>query len=59
MSNITHKSFAQLKKEASIAYEPNGFSIKQWLAVTNKLFEAGNDYESDESVYINNIKASM
>ncbi|CAB4484010.1 cysteine proteinase [Rhizophagus irregularis] len=59
MSNITHKSFAQLKKEASIAYEPNGFSIKQWLAVTNKLFEAGNDYESDESVYINNIKASI
>lgn len=56
MSNITHKSFAQLKKEASIAYEPNDFSIKQWLAVTNKLLEAGNDYES---IYISNIKASM
>jgi hypothetical protein len=60
MSNTTHKSLAQLKKEASsITYEPNDFSIKQWLAVTNKLLEAGNGYESDESIYINNIKASM
>ncbi|GES76716.1 cysteine proteinase [Rhizophagus clarus] len=59
MSNITHKSLAQLKKEASITYEPNHFNIKQWLAVTNKLLEAGGEYEPDESVYINNIKASI
>ncbi len=40
MSNTTHKSLVQLKKEADVTYEPNQFSIKQWLNSTNKILDA-------------------
>jgi hypothetical protein len=39
MSSTTGKSFSQLKKEAKVTYEPNQFSIRNWLNSTNKLLD--------------------
>ncbi|CAG8473795.1 11280_t:CDS:2 [Funneliformis mosseae] len=64
MSNATHKSIAQLKKEAIVAYEPNHFSIKQWLNSTNKILDAAkfakeiNENNANETIYVNNIRAT-
>ena len=51
------KTLAQLKREASVSLDPNRFSIKQWLTTTNKLLDAKS--LDHESIYINNLKASM
>ncbi|CAI2172649.1 19208_t:CDS:2, partial [Funneliformis geosporum] len=64
MSNVTHKSIVQLKKEAKVIYEPNRFSIKQWLTSTYKILDVAKlaketkEENALETVYINNIRAT-